>query len=62
MHNMKNDQISFKNLAVFKILEDNFSPKRRLFFKLGFTLLKSDQPIRGIELQQKEGQKRLKHT
>ena len=30
--------------------------------KLGFTLCKSQQPLRGIELQEKEVQKKSKHT
>ena len=29
----------------------------RSFFKLGFTLCKTEQPLRGMELQQKEAQK-----
>ena len=29
------------------------------FFKLGFTPCKAEQPLRGMELQEKEAQKRL---
>ena len=32
------------------------------FFKLGFTPCKAEQPLRGIELQEKEAQKRLQDT
>ena len=31
----------------------------RLFFKLGFTPCKAEQALRGMELQEKEAQKRL---
>ena len=31
-------------------------------FQLGFTLCKAEQPLQGIELQEKEAQKRLQHT
>ena len=33
-----------------------------LFLKLGFTPLKAEQPLRGMELQEKEAKQRLKHT
>ena len=38
--------------------------KTRIFFifKLGFTPCKAEQPLRGMELQQKEAQQRLNHT
>ena len=29
----------------------------RIFFKLGFTPCKAEQPLRGIELQEKDAQK-----
>ena len=32
------------------------------FFKVGFTPCKAKQPLRGMELQEKEAQQRLKHT
>ena len=32
-----------------------------VFFKLGFTPSKAEQPLRGMELQEKEAQKRLEH-
>ena len=32
------------------------------FFKFGFTPCKAEQPLRGMELQEKEAQKRLQHT
>ena len=34
-----------------------------IFFKLGFTQWKAEQPLRGMKLQEKEAEKkRLKHT
>ena len=33
-----------------------------LFFKLGFTPYKAEQPLQGIELQEKKYKKRLQHT
>ena len=33
-----------------------------IFFKLGFTPCKAEQPIQGMELHEKEAQKKLKHT
>ena len=32
------------------------------FLKLGFTLCKAEQPLRGMEIQEKGTQKRLQHT
>ena len=32
-----------------------------LFLKLGFTPSKAEQPLRGMELQEKEAKKRLNH-
>ena len=32
------------------------------FFQLGFTPCKAEQPLRGMDLQKKEAQKRLQHT
>ena len=32
------------------------------FFQLGFTPSKTEQPLQGMKLQEKEAQKRLKHT
>ena len=36
--------------------------KNALFFYFGFISCKAEQPLRGMELQEKEAQKRLKHT
>ena len=33
-----------------------------LFFKLEFTPCKAEQPVRGMELQEKEAQKRSQYT
>ena len=33
-----------------------------VFFKLGFTPCKTEQPLRGTELQEKKAQKRLQDT
>ena len=33
-----------------------------IFFKLGFTQWKAEQPLRGMKLQEKEAEKRLQHT
>ena len=33
-----------------------------IFLNLGFTPCKAEQPIRGMDLQEKEGKKRLQHT
>ena len=32
------------------------------YYQLGFTPCKAEQPLRGMELQEKETQKRLQHT
>ena len=32
------------------------------FFELGFTPCKAEKPLQGMELQEKEAQKRLEHT
>ena len=32
------------------------------FFKFGFTPCKAEQPLQGMELQEKETQKKLQHT
>ena len=32
------------------------------FLKLGFTPCKAEQPLQGMELQEKEAQNRLQHT
>ena len=33
-----------------------------IFFKLGFTPCKAEQPLQGMELQEKKAQKRLQDT
>ena len=34
-----------------------FSDDKKIFLKLGFTQCKAEQPLRGMELQEKEAQK-----
>ena len=46
---MRFNQCGFKNRA------DIFSAI--IFFKLGFTLCETEQPLQGMELQEKEGKK-----
>ena len=46
-------------LIFYNDFEDslNFSKSLQFFFKLGFTPCKTEQPLQGMELQEKETQK-----
>ena len=39
--------------------ESTCETRKNVFFKLGFTPCKAEQPLRGMELQEKKAQKRL---
>ena len=45
---------SYSNFIFFSVFS--------FFFKLGFTPCKAEQPLRGMEVQEKKDPKRLKHT
>ena len=47
------------NDKIFLHVKDSY---KRFFFLLGNTPYKAEQPLRGMELQEKEAWKRLKHT
>ena len=52
--------ISTKKLFSFSGYSIFFFPF--FFFKSGFTPCKAEQPLQGMELQEKEARKRLQHT
>ena len=41
----------------YQIKKQKIVSKTRIFFKLGFTACKAEQPLQGMELQEKESQK-----
>ena len=44
------------------VKKEELNLKLIFFFKLGFTPCKDEQPLRGMELQEKKAQKRLQDT